>query len=507
MGLRPGWLATLLILTLIFSISKANVGYPLNRSPFGIEYHLLYRRAVQSQNISRLPHIGPVNHSEFETALPNSPTMLLLGNNRDNHIRFFTITGERIRAEQNSKTHDLFSATSGFYYQPLSNLGALVMITLDRERALDPNYTGKKWRGLAGDMETAVLCFKRAGLTMTLGRQSLYWGPQPTNLILSETAEPLDMFSAEYDRGRLHFSFLFARLDDSRPDSVDSVRYPGYGFNDNRYLAGHRLDIKLFRNFKLGLFETSLFGGEGRPPELYYLNPLQFFHALQLNDNKDDNTILGLDFTYLPFPGWSIYGQLIIDDFQIDDRERGDQEPDEIGWMAGLFRAGQLGDFSPDIKLEYVRITNRTYHQRQPRNRYLFRNRLLGHPLGCDTDSLSLLFRIWSRRTQLIELELAYVRHGEGSVFDSWDEPWNETTTDYSEPFPTGTVEKSFSVALRLEGYLHFSKYLSRHMYISLEGGYGSYKNYRNVPGKNHSTVRIDIALNWIGFFELGLDE
>jgi len=151
--------------------------------------------------------------------------------------------------------------------------------------------------------------------------------------------------------------------------------------------------VTIHRRFRLGLFETVLFGGEGRPPELYYLNPLQFFHAAQLNENEDDNTILGLDFTLLPGQGFSSYGQVIVDDVQIDDKSPGDREPAEFGFLFGVCKAGRVKSAVPDITLEYVRLTNRTYHQRDPRNRYLYRNHLIGHPLGPDADSLSLAVR------------------------------------------------------------------------------------------------------------------
>ena len=98
---------------------------------------------------------------------------------------------------------------------------------------------------------------------------------------------------------------------------------------------------------------------------------------------NNDNTIIGLDFTCMP--GWktNFYGQLIVDDFQIDDEAQGDKEPNEIGFMLGIFRTGKIASLIPDVKLEYVRLTNRTYHQRDPRNRYLYRNKPLGHPQIC----------------------------------------------------------------------------------------------------------------------------
>jgi hypothetical protein len=499
-----------LLLLILPTLSSADVTYPLGWFPFNLDYELFYQAAVASGDVDLLPPIGPHYLSNFKDMLPNeflSPSTKLVDNVSDNDVRFFSLTAERIQAERNSSPKDLALFMGGARYQLSEYFDALVLFNLDRAKAIDPDYTGKKWRGLAGDIETAALYFVKGNLAITLGRERVFWGPQPTNLILSETAEPLDLLSARYRKGRLHFSFLFARLDESRPDSVDFLRLADRTFHDNRYLVGHRLDIRFHKSFRLGLFETVLFGGEGRPPELYYLNPLQFFHTAQLNEQEDDNTILGFDFTFLPWNSFGFFGQFIVDDFQIDKREQGDQEPNEWGLLIGAYKAGKAGSFSPDLKLEYVRITNRTYHQRDPRNRYLFRNKPLGHPLGPDSDSLSLMVRFWPSSRQNAELELAYRRHGEGSLYKPWDEPWQLVEGDYNEPFPTGVVEKSLLVAARMRGYVPLSQYTSDHLFATIDAGYGSIENRYNVAGQNASTLWLNFSVGWLGFLEFGLGD
>lgn len=277
-------------------------------------------------------------------------------------------------------------------------------------------------------------------------------------------------------------------------------------FNDNRYLVGHRLDIFFHKRFRLGLFETTLYGGEGRPPELYYLNPLQFFHTAQLNEDEDDNTMLGFDFSYIPVNNLLLYGQLLVDDFQIDSRSQGDEEPNEIGLLAGLFKAGKTASLSPDIKLEYVRITNRTYHQSLPRNRYINRNLLIGHPLGPDSDSLSIMTRFWPTPWQSAEFELAWCRHGQGSIYTAWDDPWEQADGDYSEPFPTGVVEKGLYAAVRFNGYLPLSDYFARHLFLSVNAGYGWIDNNQNVPDDDANTAWVSLMISWLGSIEFGIE-
>jgi len=423
-----------------------------------------------------------------------------------NPLRLFTLNSESYRAVREQKPDDLPSIIGGFAYRPGRYFGATAYFNLDRAKAVDPDYTGKKYRGLAGDLETAVLTFKKSKISLMLGRTRIFWGPQPVNLSISETAQPLDLISAAFETRKLSFNFLFARLDGSYPDALDSLRFPDLTFNDNRYLVGHRLDLKLHRRVRVGLFETVLYGGEGRPPELYYLNPLQFFHGAQLNEDQDDNTILGFDFSMMPGRGTNIYGQLIVDDFQIDDQSQGDQEPNELGLMLGFFKAGKIATPIPDIRLEYVRLTNRTYHQRDPRNRYLYRHELIGHPLGPDADSISFSARFWPDRLFAAEVELAYRRKGEGSIYKPWDEPWLLASGDYSESFPTGVVEKTSLLSLRLQGYPPLGRYIRTHFFISAIADWGEIRNYLNVEGDTETVARFEARISWLGFADLAID-
>lgn len=481
---------------------------PLGDNPFSLDYDILYRNGVMAQDFSRLPSTGPVTTAYKRKALGDDTTPLfdMFDIRQAGRVNLFALATERYRTTKDTRGNDVPWLIGGFSYHPQKYFSAVSFFKLDRTKALDPDYSGKKYRGLAGDLETSLLTFHKGKFSASLGRTRVFWGPQRVNLILSETAEPLDLLSARYAQGRFSFNFIFARLDGSNPDAVDSANYPEATFNDNRYLAGHRIDIRVHQRVRIGLFETVIYGGEGRPPELYYLNPLQFFHSAQLNEDENDNTILGFDFTVLLGKGTSVYGQLLVDDFQIDDASRGDNEPNELGLMLGLFKAGRVGTLIPDIKAEYVRITNRTYHQREPRNRYLFRNKLIGHPLGPDADSVAVTFHFWPTRQFYAEIELAYRRHGEGSIHNSWDEPWT-AVDDYTEPFPTGTIEKSKLAAIRAGGYLPFTSYTKNHFYLSLDAGIGDIENYGNIPDLKKTTGYLDVSLTWLGFTSLNLAE
>ncbi|MCP4569753.1 MAG: hypothetical protein GY841_19405, partial [FCB group bacterium] len=186
---------------------------------------------------------------------------------------------------------------------------------------------------------------------------------------------------------------------------------------------------------------------------------------------------------------------------------QGDQEPNEMAYMLGLFKTGRIGTVLPDLKIEYVRIANRTYHQADPRNRYIYRNKLLGHPLGPDADSLSFKARFWPSDGFFAEIEFAYRRKGRGSIDAPWDEPWLDVVGDYEEPFPTGVVEKATLVAFRAQGYLPFTRYTRRHFFAAVELGWGHIRNNGNVEAQTTHPARVELSLTWFGFTDIDISD
>ncbi|HSG98672.1 MAG TPA: capsule assembly Wzi family protein, partial [candidate division Zixibacteria bacterium] len=316
-------------------------------------------------------------------------------------------------------------------------VSAFSAFVLDEARARDVNYRGKVWRGLAGDVETGALIYQSENLELLFGRYRVSWGPNYTNPLLSQEAEPLDGLALRYRLGRrLTYSYQLARLDGISPDSDSGAVFI------NRYLAAHRIDLRLGSAVRLGLFESIIFAGPGRALELQFLNPLNFFHANQLNEDNNDNTFLGIDADWRICDGVILYGQLVVDDFQIERQSQGDQEPAEFGAQLGVELINGAGLIEQwDVLLRWDKVTNRTYNQKLERNRYLYRDRPLGHPNGNDFELYSAQVRRWLGRRRYLEVAGTLLRRGEGRISDVWSEPWLALSGDYTEPFPTGTIE------------------------------------------------------------------
>jgi hypothetical protein len=104
-------------------------------------------------------------------------------------------------------------------------------------------------------------------------------------------------------------------------------------------------------------------------------------------------------------------------------------------------------------------------------------------------DKISLALIRWLNTRQNASLNLMYQRRGEGRFDSNWTEPWLDVD-NYSEPFPTGIVEKKFSTALNFTGYL------KPFLYIDGRGGVDIIDNFGHVNGDSKTIPFFSIKLS-----------
>lgn len=444
------------------------------------EYSFLYDQMTRQQALSldRFDYqLGPYRLDHISlTATPFENISTVTGY----QLAVLSSLGENLRASQDERVLARESIRGGVALRPVEKLFVYGNFVLEEDRAKDPTYIGKKWRGLAGDVEQAFAYWQTERFDLTAGRFASFWGT-PNSLVLGPDIS-LDGFGYSFRWGKITLSYRLARLDPFKrwQDSTQII--------ENRFFAGHRFDFHLNKQIRVGLFETVVFGGEGRQIELYYLNPLIFFHGSQVNEGANDNTFVGFDFSFKPKVGYLFYGQVLIDDMQIESKSQSDQEPDEIGFITGCY----LADIAPqwDLALEYSRVANWTFNQSLSRNRYTFKNDLISGSRGNDYDLASLKLTRWFGRQMAASINGSLSRTGEGSVTSDWNEPWMQVEGDYSEPFPTGTVEKTSTVSLSLKGYF---RTLAA---FDIEAGLDRIDNFAHQTGDSRSLPFVRLSLS-----------
>jgi len=371
---------------------------------------------------------------------------------------------------------------------------------LDQSLLDDPLYAGKKWRGFSAYTEQAYVRFAKKGwgpakldFAVTLGRDFLNWGSGKTGrLLFSDHAQPLDFLSLALKYKGLQLTTMAADLDQWRLSDSLVQRYGT--MVANRFLSAHRLTFNFNNRFYLGLTEALLYGGPRSTWELKYHNPMLYYHGELINGGGyDGNGFLYLDFDWYPLRNWELYGEVLVDDFQVEKTGSGDLEPNEIGLIFGLQHANVLGIDASWLGIEYVRVANRTYNSRFEWEKLVHFNRPVGYALGNNFDRWNAKAYYFPRKGLETGVEFDYIRKGEGSVLDSWDTPWSNYTLSegYHEPFPAGVVEKSAIIGLSLKYYF------STNAIIETRLRYQDVVNANHQSGKNETNWSVFFMLHW----------
>jgi hypothetical protein len=269
--------------------------------------------------------------------------------------------------------------------------------------------------GYVADFTRAFVRLPLAGVNITVGRRPYRWGPGRSGaLTLSDASPALDGVSLRGRFGPVLGTAVFATLNRLWHDEGDT-RYLA-----RRYFSAHRVHWRVSDRLEIGVMDSVLYGGDVRQVEPYYLNPVLPFYASQFNATSegnaaalDDNAMIGADARWTPSPGWSVYGELLIDDFAYDPDS---DDPNALAWMVGCHRAGIWS--RGEARAEYSRVGRYTYTHLRQENQYTHYGASLGHELGNDADAMAAEVAWWPSAESRVSLRVEQRRKGDSGVDD-----------------------------------------------------------------------------------------
>ena len=294
---------------------------------------------------------------------------------------------------------------------------------IDQEYKYDPLYAGdlsESDHWLYGRVNDAYMNVQFQNFAFFLGRIKRNWGPvNSKSLILSDNPYTYDHALFTFQNKFLQLSLIFAQLEDlpalglNDGDATDSLTFYS---NAHRFLTGHRLDLRIAKNFQIGLTEMATYGGPDRTFDLSFANPMTFYYGLQRNDGKMMDGSWALDLFYKPMPKITLYSQILVDDFIVNNDPGVDDRanlPDRLG-VYFSFRTGDFFLTWLNTDLSYHRIWNDTYQSRWTWENYHYRGLGLGYPCA-SCEEIELKLGYWELFPLFIQNELVYGRYGDVS--------------------------------------------------------------------------------------------
>ena len=278
-----------------------------------------------------------------------------------------------------------------------------------------------------------------------------------------------------YRLGRGRLGTLLARDDiEGYPSIAYTITRPTFTYTkilgDLDYNEGYRrlilhyLDYRLTSTLKIGLGEVFVRSNPFAGEVFYELVPglpLYLHKYVPGGDPGKGNNIVYGDFE-IEWGAGTYFGELMINEFPAVP---GAKNPRLYGIVLGT----EVGN----LTVQYSRLTNYAYSNRDRLSVYSYRERGLGHWLETDGDVLEARWRHPVSANLDITAGAFVMRRGEGKI-DDW---YTSLAEQNANAFLSGTPEQTLGVILRAD-------YASDRWQMFGEAKFGPVKNHNHVVGK-----------------------
>ncbi|MCK5146222.1 hypothetical protein KAR48_05670 [bacterium] len=336
--------------------------------------------------------------------------------------------------------------------------------------------------GHTGMINMAYVSGRWEHFELLWGRAPLQWGPgrlRQLGVQGNMPAQDLIKLTFKQDR-RFRLSYFLSQLDrqEVAADDGNQVQY-------NRWLAGHRLEIPLFDGrLILGAGDYVLYTGRNRGIEFNYFNPLSPFHT-QTFENKvegrdtavdstvqadNQNVAIYADFNWAVKKNLHLYGELFVDEFQIDGADRKKMD-DAVGLLFGVAGGKQWERVTWHYTFEAYRLSTWLYNHGGMATNWTYNDHQIGFAEGADLQGFTARSEWWLGMDKMIALQ--YTHFDQGDV--TTDTPWDPHKTK-GNGFPSGIIEKNRCIEL---SYFYYPLH-----WLQVEGMYA----YHIIDNKNHIT-------------------
>jgi hypothetical protein len=268
--------------------------------------------------------------------------------------------------------------------------------------------------------------------------------------------------------------------------------------NEKKYNVFHHLSVNVLKNLNIGVFETVTYGFDSTQTDAFdisYLNPVIFYRSIEGNlGSANGNAILGTNFKWNFLNHFSLYGQMVLDEFKLSEIKAGD------GWWANKYGFQLGGKYidafglnNLDLQGEMNMVRPFTYSHSASQTSYSHYGQSLAHPLGSNFQELVGIVRYQVSKRLFLSAKAIYANIGLDTLGSNWGQnillPYTSREQTYGNEIGQGVNTDIYYLDLNI------SYMLKHNFFVDLKTVYRKEKSV--VPELSTNTYYVSAAVRW----------
>jgi hypothetical protein len=257
---------------------------------------------------------------------------------------------------------------------------------------------------------------------MQFGNDRTFIGNGFRSLIFSDNSPPNLFLRTNVKVWKINYLFQLNRLTadayGTLSGSKSTGRYP------TKYMAFHQISANIGKRLNIGLFESVVFSPKDSTSNSFdvsYLNPVIFYRAIEQQSGSPDNVIVGADFKWNAARRLSFYGQLIVDEFVLNQVKAGKGWwGNKFGGQGGVKYIDVAGVPNLDLQFEVNVVKPYTYSHDTQYDSYSNFRQPLAHPLGANFKELVAIVRYQPLPRLNLIVKSFYTKIGRDTTGVNW---------------------------------------------------------------------------------------
>lgn len=334
-------------------------------------------------------------------------------------------------------------------------------------------------------------------INLQFGHDRFFIGNGYRSLIFSDFSPPAWFIKGNVKVWKINYLFLTNQMTADVNGSLGGLRDTKGGY-PNKFNALHHLSINIGKKLNLGVFEAVIFSADDSTGtdhfRLDYLNPIIFYRAIEQQNGSTDNVLLGFDFKWNAARKISFYGQLLLDEFVLDNiRDGNGWWGNKFGLQGGAKYVDAFGLANLDLQGEINIVRPYTYSHTTNYGNYSSYKQPIAHPLGANLTEIVGILRYQPLPRLNIVGKLVLTQTGRDTTGVNWggDILKNSQTRqqEYDNEIGQGVSNDIIFGSLSLSWMLKHNLYIDANIIVR--------KSESPVPFYNNNATITSLALRW----------